>query len=414
MLPEMNELELAIRQRIADSGPITFAEFMDAALYSPLGGYYTRLANSPAPAVSGGPADYFTSPMAHPAFGALIAVQVRDMWRRMAEPAEFTVVELGAGDGLLARDVTSYAARLDPDFANALEYTAFDRVPRRDGHYQVQGLDRVPSSVRGCLLSNELLDAMPVHRFVIENGVMSELYVGVQGDRFCEVSGPLSTPAIADRLGDSARGLPDGYRGEVNLGIDSWWADLASDTLDAGYVLTIDYGYDRAKLYAPARWRGTLRCYYRHAHVDEPLVRVGQQDITAQVDFTAVDEALRRTGFSVTGHSTQGQFLTRLGAAGFVEALRGSGVSHFEQAANRAGIMELLDPQGMGGFRVAIHSRNAPAGRLIGLTEPDDRGAESSLPLPVLDTRGGHASLLASRYPDAARMSRITWEGTFE
>ncbi len=414
MLPEMNELEMAIRQRILESGPITFAEFMEAALYSPLGGYYMRLGDSPATAASGDPADYFTSPMAHPAFGALIAVQLRDMWRRMAEPAEFTVVEVGAGDGLLARDVTSYAARLDPDFANALEYSAVDRVPRHDGYYPVHGLDQVPASVNGCLLSNELLDAMPVHRFVIENGVLRELYVGVEGDRFCEVVGPPSTPAIADRLGVSADGLPDGYLGEVNLGIDTWWTDLASDTLEAGYVLTVDYGYDRAQLYAPARWRGTLRCYYRHTHVDDPLARVGQQDMTAHVDFTAADEALGLCGFSVAGHTTQAEFLTRLGAGGFVEALRGSGMPHFEQAANRAGILELLDPGGMGGFKVAIHARNAPADRLIGLTEPGKRDADASPPLPALDTRRGHASLLASRYPEAARMSRITWEGTFE
>ena len=414
MLPKMSELEQAIRRRILESGPITFADFMDAALYSPLGGYYTRLAGLPATADSSGPADYFTSPMAHPAFGALIAVQVRDTWRRMAEPAEFTVVEVGAGDGLLARDVTSYAARFDPDFANALEYAAVDRVPRQDGYHPVLGLNRVPSSINGCLLSNELLDAMPVHRFVIENGVPRELYVGVEGDRFCEVTGPPSTPAIADRLAESAEGLPDGYRGEVNLGVDTWWADLASDTLEAGYVLTVDYGYDRPQLYTPARWRGTLRCYYRHSHVGDPLARVGQQDMTAHVDFTAVDEALGRRGFSVAGHTTQAEFLSRLGAAGFVDALRRSGMPHFEQAANRAGIMELLDPQGMGGFRVAIHARNAPSDRLTGLVEPGERVADASLPLPALDTRGGHASLLASRYPDAARMSRVTWEGTFE
>ena len=254
---------------------------------------------------------------------------------------------------------------------------------------------------------------MPVHRFVIEDGEMRELYVGVDGDRFCEVTGPPSTPAIADRIGELACGLPDGYRGEVNLGIDTWWADLASDTLEAGYVLTVDYGYDRAQLYAPARWRGTLRCYYRHAHVDDHLGRIGQQDMTAHVDFTAVDEALGNKGFSVAGHTTQAEFLTRLGAGGFVEGLRRSGMPHFEQAANRAGIMELLDRQGMGGFRVAIHARDAPADRLIGLTGSDDQDAHDSLPLPVLDTRRGHASLLASRYPEAARMSRVTWEGTF-
>lgn len=410
----MNELESAIRQGILDSGPITFAEFMDAALYSPMGGYYTRLGAGDGSAEPGGPADYFTSPMAHPAFGALIAVQLRDMWQRMAEPGEFTVVEMGAGDGLLARDVTAYAEQLDPAFADALEYLAVDRVPRQNPLFPVHGPDRIPSSIKGCLLSNELLDAMPVHRFVVEKGELRELYVGVERDRFCEVIGPPSTPAIAARVGELGLGLPDGYRGEVNLGIDTWWAGLASETLDAGYVMTVDYGYDRAQLYAPARWRGTLRCYYRHTHVDEPLARVGQQDMTAHVDFTAVDEAFGQQGFDIAGHTAQGKFLSRLGAAGFVEALRRHVMSPFEQAANRAGILELLNPRGMGGFRVSIHARNAPRDRLIGLTELDDQDSDMSLPLPTLNTRDGHASLLASRYPDAARMAGITWEGTFE
>ena len=206
-----------------------------------------------------------------------------------------------------------------------------------------------------------------------KNGELSELYVGVEGDRLCEVVGPPSTPAITARIGELAHGLPDGYRGEVNLGIDTWWAGLASETLDAGYVMTVDYGYDRAQLYKPARWPGTLRCYYRHTHVDEPLARVGQQDLTAHVDFTAVDEALGQLGFDIAGHTTQGEFLTRVGADGFVEALRIHGMSPFEQAANRAGILELLNPRGMGGFRVSIHARNAPFDRLIGLTEPDSQ-----------------------------------------
>ena len=219
-----------------------------------------------------------------------------------------------------------------------------DRVPRQNAHFPVHGPDQIPSSINGCLLSNELLDAMPVHRFVVEKGELRELYVGVEGDRFCEVIGPPSTPAIAARIGELALGLPDGYRGEVNLGIDTWWAGLASETLDAGYVMTVDYGYDRAQLYEPARWRGTLRCYYRHTHVDEPLARVGQQDMTAHVDFTAVDEALGQQGFDIAGHTTQEKFLTRLGAAGFVEALRRHVMSLIRAGGQQGGDSRTTEP----------------------------------------------------------------------
>ena len=414
MLPRMNELELTIRQGILDSGPITFAEFMGAALYSPLGGYYTRLGSAAGATPSGGPTDYFTSPMAHPAFGALIAVQLRNMWRRMARPGAFTVVEMGAGDGLLARDVTAYAARLDPAFADALEYLAVDRVPRQNAYYTVVGIDQVPSSVIGCLLSNELLDAMPVHRFVVEKGELRELYVGVEEDRLCEVVGPPSTPAIAARIGELADRLPEGYRGEVNLGIDDWWAGLASNTLDTGYVLTIDYGYDRAQLYAPARWRGSLRCYYRHTHVDEPLARVGQQDMTAHVDFTAVDEALGREGFEWPATRRKVSFSPGSGPPGSSSRCDNTDCPNSSRPRTGWESTNCLTPGAWEDSGVSIHARNAPSDRLIGLTERDGQDTDPSLPLPILNTAGGHASLLASRYPAAARMSGVTWEGTFE
>ena len=404
----MNYLEAMLVQRIRESGPITFAEFMEAALYRPPYGYYARRGESSSPSSGSEPRDYFTSPMAHPAFGALLAIQLKETWRRLDAPDEFSVIEMGAGDGMLARDVTAYAPRLDDAFAKALRYVAVDRLPRQEAYYPVVESGRIPSNVTGCVLSNELLDSMPVHRFVIERGRVLEIYVGERSGELCEVARPQSDSAISERLGDLAGDLPDGFRGEVNLGLHTW-ARQVSDTLRRGYALNIDYGFDRPRLYTPARWRGSLRCYYKHTLGSDPLKRVGRQDMTAHVDFTAVDEALAGVGFSAAGYATQADFLGRLGADKMLSALRKGGLAQHERDANRAGIVELLKPQGMGGFRVSIHHRDAAADPpLAGLNSSDDAQAASEpLPLPLLRDTTGHASLLASRYPNAA------WSVTF-
>ena len=349
---------------------------MQIALYGP-GGYYS----SGSPISASG--DYFTSPTAHPLFGALIAVQLREMWQKLDSPERFTVVEEGAGNGGLAADITEYAPLLDTAFAKALDYLAFDASPPRQQHYPVSSHEEIPRQITGCVLSNELLDAMPFHRFEIKNGVPLEIVIGLEGDELTERLLPLQVPygpLIEQRLEPFLKGLPDGYRGEVNAGLAAW-AERQARTLERGWVLSIDYGFDRTNLYRPDRMTGSLRCYHQHVLGQDPLRHVGAQDITAHVDFTAVDEAMSAAGFSSAGTTTQAEFLRRLGIEAAIEQLYAAAVSRTAKRANEFGIRALIDPEGMGRFVVIAHSCNVPETTLSGFA-PDVMGQKlPALPL---------------------------------
>ena len=181
--------EQAIRSAIADHGPITFARFMELAQYGP-DGYYSS--GSPVSATG----DFYTSPTAHPLFGWLLAVQLEEMWQLLGSPGKFTIVEHGASTGVLAADITDASLALSSDFAAAVEYKAFDIAPPANQHYPVSPLADDPSGVTGCLLSNELLDAMPVHRFEIRDKQVMEIFVGLEGDKLVAVLGEPSNHEI--------------------------------------------------------------------------------------------------------------------------------------------------------------------------------------------------------------------------
>ena len=360
-----------IESEIRAKGPITFARFMEIALYGEHG-YYTASVNVGA--------DYATSPQMHPAFGALIAGYLFKAWQALGEPATFDVVELGAGDGGLARDildaVTKGQEREDQveRFGEALRYHAFDIRPRGS----VRGIDELSElgSIVGCVISNELLDAFPAHIFTVRGGEVLECFVGIGSDgELAFVEDDVSSDEIVDRVGGIASMLPDGYRGEVNLGIGDWAAGVCS-ILERGYALTIDYGHERDTLYHPARIEGSLRCYRDHVLGQNPFRDVGLQDITAHVDFTAVEEALNRVGFeSISDLKSQRDFLLDLGIDRYLRRVREALVSsrYGENECNRVNELRalnaLVDTRGLGDFRVAQHRRCAPRFGLGGLEE---------------------------------------------
>ena len=314
-------VERAIRRRIARHGPITFAEFMAAALYGP-GGYYTR------PTAG---ADYYTSPRVHPAFGALLAVHLFHLWTLLERPDPFNVLEPGGGDGLLCRDILTAARHLPDSFGDTITYTVIDRRPATGWEAGLPNAGRVvadilspdllslPSPVH-CVLSNELLDAMPVHQVRMEGGHLREIYVGIESDvadgyegALVQLPGEPSTPDLESRLADLGIALAEGQTAEICLLLDAW-ADTTAALLDAGFALTIDYGRAAADLYDPAlRPHGTLVTYRNHRQTDAPLHDVARQDITAQVDFTSVQRLSEATGLTTVGNVPQGWFLQRLG-----------------------------------------------------------------------------------------------------
>ena len=397
------QAERAIRRRIARHGPITFADFMATALYGP-NGYYTR---------SNAAADYYTSPRIHPAFGALLSVQLFHLWTLLDRPDPFQVLEPGAGDGLLCRDILTASRHLPDGFADAIKYTIVDPFPMAGHDSPFTHANRIvadilaldPSSIPNpvhCILTNELLDAFPVHRVRMEDGKLRELYVAIESDvadgyegALIESLGDPSTPALAARLSDLGITLSEGQTAEICPHIDTW-ADAASSLLDSGFVLTIDYGRTAADLYDPtSRPHGTLVTYHNHRQTDAPLHHVGRQDITAQVDFTTVQRAGESAGLSAVGNMPQGWFLQRLGlqtirrsAPSLDDAGSGWITIHLdpnglppesllqafdgpppnapppnEGRAWRTNLTHLVQPGGLGDFRVLLQSKGVPPER---------------------------------------------------
>ena len=389
-----DSLEPKIRDRIASQGKITFADFMGLALYDPECGYYANVA------VLAESRDYFTSPAAHTSFGALLAVQFERMWEVLERPKRFFVVEMGAGSGLLATDAMSYASTLSADFERSLRYVAIDRHPSRGpGGIEKIASDGVPlRNIVGCLVSNELVDAFPVHRFQVEAGLLRELFVSLddQGELF-EISGEPSTTLLATRLGERVEDMPDGSRGEVNLGIGPWMSDV-SRALKRGFVLTIDYGHESDELYSARRSGGTVQTYFRHTEGSSPYRRVGRQDITAHVDFTAVMDEGRSVGLRPLELATQGDFLQRLGLAGMLDRLRRPGLAQQESDANRLAIMELVKPDGLGSFRVLVQEKGTGVRSLSEIAPSEER--MSDLEVPLLGP--GRLRLMEGRYPHLA------------
>ena len=386
---------------MASEGRITFADFMELALYWPNGGYYTAPRPTTEPAF-----DYFTSPQAHPIFGALVALQLEEMWQLLGRPDPFQVVEQGAGNRQLARDIQGYARHLDASFYQALRYVTVDRSASN-----IHGGDSVLSSVvstglpfqkvTGCVLSNELLDALPVHRVVVRDGNLLEVYVTMKDGHLREVEDTPSTESIQARLEEEQVRLGEGHRAEVCLEIDPWMKHAAA-TLERGFVLTIDYGHAAQELYSPQRSGGTLRCYYRHTLTANPYERIGQQDLTAHVDFTAVASLGARNDLVSLPLVTQEMFLNNLGLRIFARRLSNSGLDQTVRDANRMGMLELARAGGMGEFKVLVQGKGVTRPEITGSHGARDEWKERlvELPLPLLDD--DHLSLMRAKYPHAA------------
>ena len=412
-------VEEEIRRRILAKGAITFAEFMGLALYWPNGGYYTG------PERIGSSGDFYTSPHAHPAFGALIAVQLHQMWQVTGQPAPFTVVELGAGNGLLCRDITSYASGLPGNFTRSLRYICLDTLVTDGvekgqtngyGHPVISRLASLLSveplredhprgiplrGITGCILSNELLDAFPVHQVTVSHGSLKEVYVTLNGDVLEYALEEPSTPRVAGRLADLGITLGEGQTVEINLGITDWTYQ-AAEVLDTGFVLTVDYGQLALDLYSmDIRPRGTLTTFYRHTQTDSPLQRIGQQDMTAQVDFTTLKNCGNQAGLEPLGFTTQGRFLANLGLPQLRDRLTALDLSRRQLAANNTGMLNLARPGGLGDFKVLAQGKNVGTPALCGFQEPAS-GQTIALAshVPLLDA--GHLSLMEGRYPHAS------------
>ena len=399
--------EAEIRRRIAERGAITFAEFMDVALYHPDGGYYTSGERV------GAAGDFYTSPSVHPAFGALLAVQLFQMWELLGRPSPFTIAEAGADNGLLCRDIVTAAAGFPGGFAHSLRYVCLDLRGNSGYERWLPGVSRVAAAglplrgVTGCVLSNELLDAMPVHQLTVEQGRLREVYVTLDGDELALNTGEPSTPLLAQRLDSLDIELAEGQTAEVSLALDGW-VEAAVQSLERGFVLTIDYGRPAEELYSAAeRFRGTLTTFAAHLQTDRPLERIGQQDMSAQVDFTTLARAGAQAGLDLLGYTTQATLLHNLGMACLTQRLTGG--SPRKAQASRVGMRELAKPGGLGDFKVLAQGKNAGKPELWGFHasgQAADLTERMPTPLPTAE----HLDLLTGRFPPAESEFEIAWD----
>ena len=389
MTSEQGSAEDHIRALIARQGRISFARFMASALYEPGVGYYA----DPARVSESG--DFFTSPAAHPAFGVLLTVQLHQMWLALERPEPFRVTELGAGSGLLGDDIVGFSNSLDPAFASALVYQRLDRAsPEFSAGIPDPGIDQ--DQPIHCFLSNELLDAFPVHLFQIENGTVREKFVTLRDDHLEFQLDEVSDPEIAARIEPYLSELPDGYESEICLGLTSW-AQQFRGSVTRGYIISVDYGYTRHALYAPERSVGTLQCHYRHTISADPLARIGEQDISAHVDFSAVDEAMAASGFEAIANVSQAELLERSGIDKYFERLIANGLAQQDIQPNQYALRALVEPEGLGRFRVAIHAKNAPVHGIPDVAR-QTAGLFDKAVLPALDDDPRRVNLFAGAH----------------
>jgi SAM-dependent MidA family methyltransferase len=324
-------LRALITQRIRSEGPLTVAAFMDMALYHPSLGYYTR-----APRKTGREGDFFTSVDVGPQFGSLLAIQLAEMHRLLAATGEhgFELVEIGAGNGQLARDILDAASSDHAEFYASTRLTLVETSPAaRDvqrttlgqhAKHLVAQSPTPPQEISGVILANELLDALPTHVVTMTSNGLAEIFVGLDDNQLVERLAAPSTERLAHYL-DHVNVQPAvGWRGEVNLAAVDWIRDV-TQRLTRGFLLLIDYGHSADKLYAGHHASGTLTTFRQHlintttADPQQPggpawLAHPGEQDITAHVDLTSVKNTALHAGLDLLGEVDQTRFLLGLGA----------------------------------------------------------------------------------------------------
>lgn len=307
-----NPLEQMIVQKIRRHGPLSFHDFMEMCLYYPRLGYYTSAKEK-----IGTSGDYYTSSTLGPVFGALLARQLEEMWQ-LLDRQHFTIVEYGAGMGYLCHDILDHLKKKNPEFYEHLRYCIIEKSEAMQQNEQIHlPSDKVCwlnsiqeiKGFQGCVLSNELLDNFAVHQVCMQKELM-EIFVDYQNG-FTEVLKP-APATLSQYFSDLKVQLNEGFRTEINLEAISWLSEIA-DSLEKGYIITIDYGYSSVQLYQQSHSQGTLTCYHQHQINFDPYQHIGRQDITAHVNFSALCHYGLQNGLNCLGLISQAHFLLALG-----------------------------------------------------------------------------------------------------
>jgi SAM-dependent MidA family methyltransferase len=358
----MNPLAVKIGNLIRRNGPISFRQFMEIALYDPEHGYYSKQREI------GQRGDYYTGANIHPLFGELLAEKSAELVGSLDSPGGLSILEVGAGTGRLAQDILETIARGYPQLRDQLTYSIAERSPslqlvqqdrlKAFARVQWKSLSELDAhSVIGIIFSNELVDAFPVHRVMYQQGQWREMLVDCQEEQFGWALGEVSSDELVRFLREYPLPLEEGQIAEVNLEAIEYLKAVAG-VLRQGYVITIDYGGPRDRLYSAARRDGTLRCFYRHTLTTDPFERIGQQDITASVDFTALMEYGRRVGLETMEFKSLRQFLMDQGLMERLIALEQNEGDALTALKSKLAAKHFLMPGALGDhFKVLIQQR---------------------------------------------------------
>jgi SAM-dependent MidA family methyltransferase len=365
----MNRIVTILRQEVGREGTISFARFMELALYCPDYGYYERAENR-----IGRSGDFFTSVSVGKVFGQILAFQF-ESWLSAGSNVEFQLVEGGAHDGQLAYDIMDWMQEHRPKVFASLEYWLVEPSPRHqtwqrdrldkfaDRVHWAEDLERLPTQgITGVIFSNELLDAMPVHQLEWDAtvGKWFERGVGLAHDEFVwcrRIDGRDWNLELASAGFEITSGLkavlPDGFILELSPRSGEWWRKAAM-VLRRGRLLTLDYGLTAEQFLGPERRLGTCRSYRRHQRSGSILAQPGDQDITCHINFTYLRKIGEEAGLRTEGLCSQAHFLTHIVGAGRQEFQK-------ELVANPAHVRQfqsLTHPSHLGrSFRVLIQSR---------------------------------------------------------
>lgn len=358
-------LVAALRELIAThEGAITFAQFMALVLYHPTHGYYQQASERP-----GRGGDFLTAPELSPFFGQCLAQQAHEVWQELGQPGDFTIVEYGSGGGRLAHDILATARATTPAFFQALQYRLHETNPHRQRNAlallsatdladHASADTPAATTFTGMIIANEFVDALPVHRLIGgEAGSVDERLVGWEPAQ--QWFGWQQRPASRHLLAALAAGkiqLQPGQQAEINLAAPDWLRSAAA-RLQRGLLLTIDYGYQTAELYDPKRQEGTFLCYYRHTANDLPFQHLGQQDLTAHVDFGALERVGTTAGLTTLGFTTQSELLINLGLGELLVATQQPGRPLPDYLTDRNAVFALIDPGGLGKFGVLAQGK---------------------------------------------------------
>ncbi len=363
-------LEAFIRKEVSERGGIPFVEYMQHCLYHPQYGYYVY----PRQRI-GSKGDFFTSSSVHRLFGRLIATQLLQLWQLLGQDG-FTIVEQGAGEGELALDILDALLDVAPEMYFKLQYVIVEISPdnrqrqenKLAAHSAVvawRDFDDV-DGVIGCFLSNELVDAFAVSVIEKHAGQLQEVFVTEKNGVLTEELRSPTTDKIAQHFAKLGFEPIEGNRAEVCLGAADWMQQVANK-LERGFVLTVDYGYPAAELYAPFRRHGTLLCYHHHQANDNPYQNIGCQDITSHVDFTLLQKIGEDAGLDVLYFAEQYRFLIGLGFVEELLRLQAQERDERKALALRLTLKNLIMPDGGMGeiFKVLIQGKNVAKPQLL-------------------------------------------------